>query len=161
MNPSDLQPLILSGALVATVAFALFSTKVSSSLIALFYSSVILAVIFTISGDALLGLVQMATFAGAVSVLTLSVILMTGESRLGLGVRKLGLAAVLALVAFAAAAFYAIKGGPGSPFPGSYTDLSNQVLTLLWVDRPWDLLILVMAFASAMVTISNLMSREP
>jgi NADH:ubiquinone oxidoreductase subunit 6 (subunit J) len=161
MNPSDLQPLILSGALVATVAFALFSTKVSSSLIALFYSSMILAVIFTISGDALLGLVQMATFAGAVSVLTLSVILMTGESRLGLGVRKLGLAAVLALVAFAAAAFYAIKGGPVSPFPGSYTDLSNQVLTLLWVDRPWDLLILVMAFASAMVTISNLMSREP
>ena len=161
MNPSDLQPLILSGALVATVAFALFSTKVSSSLIALFYSSVILAVIFTISGDALLGLVQMATFAGAVSVLTLSVILMTGESRLGMGVRKLGFAAVLALVAFAAAAFYAIKGGPGSPSPGSYTDLSSQVLTLLWVDRPWDLLILVMAFASAMVTISNLMSREP
>ena len=161
MNPSDLQPLILSGALVATVAFALFSTKVSSSLIALFYSSVILAVIFTISGDALLGLVQMATFAGAVSVLTLSVILMTGESRLGIGVRKLGFAAVLALMAFAAAAFYAIKGGPGSPFPESYTDLSSQVLTLLWVDRPWDLLILVMAFASAMVTISNLMSREP
>lgn len=161
MNPSELQPLILSGALVATVAFALFSTRVSSSLIALFYSSVILAVIFTISGDALLGVVQMATFAGAVSVLTLSVILMTGESRLGLGVRKLGLAAVVALLAFAAATFFTIYGGTASAFPTSYTDLSSQVLVLLWVDRPWDLLILIMAFASAMVTISNLMSREP
>jgi len=161
MNPSELQPLILAGALVGTVAFALFSTKVSSSLIALFYSSVILAVIFTISGDALLGLVQMATFAGAVSVLTLSVVLMTGESRLGLGIKNLGVASVLALLAFAAATFSIIIGGSGSAFPSSYADISSQVLVLLWVDRPWDLLILVMAFASAMVTISNLMSKEP
>ncbi len=160
MNPSELQALILSGALLATVGFALFSTKVSSSLIALFYSSVILAVIFTTTGDTLLGLVQMATFAGAVSVLTLSVILMTGESRLGLGVRKLGSVVVLALLVFAAAAFYTVSGGSGTASPAAYTDLSSQVLVLLWVDKPWDLLVLAVAFASAMVTISNLMSRE-
>ncbi len=160
MDPSELQAIILSAALLGTVGFALFSTKVSSSLIALFYSSVILAVIFTLSGDALLGLVQMATFAGAVSVLTLSVILVTGESKLELGVRRLGLVVVVALVAFAAVSFLAITGGSGSPGPVSYADISSQVLVFLWVDRPWDLLILVMAFASAMVTISNLMSRE-
>lgn len=161
MDPGELQALILSGALVGTVAFALFSTKVSSSLIALFYASVMLAVIFTLSGDALLGLVQMATFAGAVSVLTLSVVLMTGESRLGLGIKRLWLVGVVALLAFVAASFFDITGGPVVPAPGSYADVSSQVFAFLWVNRPWDLLILMMAFASAMVTISNLMSREP
>lgn len=160
MDPSELQALLLSAALLGTVGFGLFSTKVSTSLIALFYSSVILAVIFTLSGDALVGLVQMATFAGAVSVLTLSVILMTGESRLGLGAKKWGLAAVLGLLAFAAASFYVVSGGSVSASPASYADISSEVLVFLWVNRPWDLLILVMAFASAMVTISNLMSRE-
>jgi len=160
MDPSELQAVLLSAALVATVGFALFSSKVSSSLIALFYSSVVLSIIFTLYGDTMVGLVQMATFAGAVSVLTLTVILMTGEDRIGLGVRKLGTILVLPLLAFAGASFYLLSGGSG-PSAVSYADISNQVLVFLWVNRPWDLLILVMAFASAMVTISNLMSREP
>ncbi len=161
MDPSELQALLLSVALVASVGFALFSSKVSSSLIALFYSSVILSVIFTLYGDTMVGLVQMATFAGAVSVLTLSVILMTGESRLGLGAGRTGLALVPILLVFAAATLYTVAGGGGGASPGSYEDISLQVFTFLWENRPWDLLILVMAFASAMVTISNLMSREP
>jgi NADH:ubiquinone oxidoreductase subunit 6 (subunit J) len=159
MDPSELEALLLSGALLGTVAFALFSSKVSSSLIALFYSSVILSVVFTLYGDTLVGLVQMATFAGAVSVLTLSVILMTGESRLSLGARKLGVYSVLLVLAFSAISFVILVGG-GAPSPASYEDISSQVLVFLWVNRPWDLLILVMAFASAMVTITNLMSRE-
>ncbi len=160
MDPSELQAAVLSVALVGTVGVALFSSKVSSSLIALFYSSVILSVVFTLYGDTMVGLVQMATFAGAVSVLTLTVILMTGEDKLGLGARKLGLILVPPLLVFAGTAFYLLSGGSG-PSPASYTDISNQMLVFLWVNRPWDLLILVMAFASAMVTISNLMSREP
>ncbi|HXY56363.1 MAG TPA: hypothetical protein VEH01_02005, partial [Nitrososphaerales archaeon] len=109
----------------------------SSSLIALFYASVILAVIFTIYGDTLVGLVQMATFAGAISVLTLSVILMTGESRLALGVRKLGGVAVVALLIFIAVVFSLMEGG-GSASPSSYPDISSQVLVFLWTNRPWD-----------------------
>ena len=97
MDPSELQALLLSGALVATVGFALFTPKVSSSLIALFYSSAILAVIFVLYGDTFVGLVQMATFAGAVSVLTLSVILMTGESRIPFGAKRSGGIAVVLL----------------------------------------------------------------
>jgi len=159
MDPSELQALLFSGALVATVGFALFTPKVSSSLIALFYASVILAVIFTLYGDTLVGLVQMATFAGAISVLTLSVILMTGESRLALGAKKLGGVAVVALLIFVAVVFSLLEGG-GSVSPGTYQDISTQVLVFLWVNRPWDPLILIVAFASAMVTISNLMSRE-
>jgi len=160
MDPSELQALLFSGALIGTVSFALFTPKVSSSLIALFYASVILAVIFTLYGDTLVGLVQMATFAGAISVLTLSVILMTGESRLALGVRKLGGVALVALLLFIAVVFSLMVGG-GSASPSSYPDISSQVLVFLWTNRPWDPLILIVAFASAMVTISNLMSREP
>ncbi len=159
MDPSELQAVILSGALVGTVGFALYAHKVSSSLIALFYSSVILSVVFTLYGDALVGLVQMATFAGAVSVLTLSVVLMTGESRLGLGARRSAAAAAAVLLALVAAAMAFVFGG-STTSPASYADISSDVLVFLWVNRPWDLLILVTAFASAMVTISNLMSRE-
>ena len=159
MDPSELQALLLSGALVATVGFALFTPKVSRSLIALFYSSVILAVIFVLYGDTFVGLVQMATFAGAVSVLTLSVILMTGESRIPFGAKRSGGIAVVLLLSFVVAAFTALEEG-ASPSPSSYQDISSQVLSFLWVDRPWDPLILIVAFASAMVTISNLMSRE-
>jgi len=159
LDPSELQALLLSFALVATVGFALFSSKVSSSLISLFYSSVILSIIFTLYGDTMVGLVQMATFAGAVSVLMLTVILMTGEDRFALGARKLGLILLPPLMAFVGISFYLLSGGTG-PSAESYADISNQVLVFLWVNRPWDLLILVMAFASAMVTISNLMSRE-
>ena len=159
MDPSELQALVLSGVLVASVGFALFSPKVSSSLIALFYSSVILAVIFTLYGDTFVGLIQMATFAGAVSVLMLSVVLMTGEPRFAYGARRLGAFAAVVLLIFVAVAFAVLEGG-GSVSPGSYQDISNQVLVFLWVDRPWDPLILIVAFASAMVTISNLMSRD-
>ena len=159
MDPSEFQALVLSGALIVTVGFALFTPKVSSSLIALFYSSVILAVIFTLYGDTLVGLVQMGTFAGAISVLTLSVVLMTGESRVPLGAKKLGGLVALALLVFVAVVFSLLEGG-GSVSPSSYPDISTQVLVFLWVNRPWDPLILIVAFASAMVTISNLMSRE-
>jgi len=160
MDPSELQAVVLSVALVGTVGLALFSSKVSSSLISLFYSSVVLSIIFTLYGDTIVGLVQMATFAGAVSVLTLTVILMTGEDRVGLGAKKLGLVLLPPLLAFAGISFYFLSGGSG-PSTASYADISDEVLVFLWVNRPWDLLILVMAFASAMVTISNLMSREP
>jgi NADH:ubiquinone oxidoreductase subunit 6 (subunit J) len=107
----------------------------------------------------MVGLVQMATFAGAISVLTLTVILMTGEDRLGVGRWGLGRILVPPLLAFAGASLYLLSGG-GTPSTLSYPDISTQVLSFLWVNRPWDLLILTMAFASAMVTISNLMSRE-
>ena len=159
MDPSELQALVLSGTLVAAVGFALFSPKVSSSLISLFYSSVILAVIFTLYGDTFVGLVQMATFAGAVSVLMLSVILMTGESRFAYGSRRAVAFAATVLLMVVAAAFVAVEGG-GYASAVSYPDISGQVLTFHRVNRPWDPLMLIVAFASAMVTVSNLMSRE-
>lgn len=155
---SDLVPLLLSGGLVATVALALASSKVSNSLIALFYTSMVLGVTFTVYGDALLGLLTMITFAGAISVLLLSVVLITGESKLDLGARRLALAAVplVALVGALAAAvvFSGQGGGQGA------SDASQGVLAFLWTMRPWDLLILVTVFGGAMVSIISLLGGE-
>jgi NADH:ubiquinone oxidoreductase subunit 6 (subunit J) len=157
---NELQALLLSGALISACAFALFSPKVSGSLIALFYGSFSLGLIFVLFGDSLLGLLQMATFAGAVSVLMLTVILLTGESTLNLGARKGVLVLAVPLLLFVAVALLLVTGLGGPENPNSYQDISSGVLLFVWQQRPWDLLILVMAFASAMVTITNLFSRE-
>jgi hypothetical protein len=155
---NELVPILLSGALFATVAAALISSKVSNSLIALFYTSMVLGITFTVYGDALLGLLTMITFAGAISVLLLSVVLITGESKLNLGARGLALAAgpLVALIgAISIAIIFSGRAG-GQEVP----DTSLSVLTFLWTLRPWDLLILVTVFGGAMVSIISLLGSE-
>jgi hypothetical protein len=155
---NELVPILLSGALFATVAAALISSKVSNSLIALFYTSMVLGITFTVYGDALLGLLTMITFAGAISVLLLSVVLITGESKLNLGARGWALAAgpLVALIgAISVAILFSGQAG-GQEVP----DTSLNVLAFLWTLRPWDLLILVTVFAGAMVSIISLLGGE-
>lgn len=155
---SELVALVLSGALVVTVAAALLSTKVSNSLIALFYTSIVLGITFTIYGDGLLGLLTMITFAGAISVLLLSVVLITGESNLNLGARKLALGAVPVAAAVGGVSLLALFNGQAGGL--TYSDSSLAVLSFLWTLRPWDLLILMVVFAGAMVGIVSLLGGE-
>lgn len=155
---SELVPILLSAGLIGTVAAALLSKKVSNSLISLFYASVVLGVTFTVYGDAFLGLLTMITFAGAISVLLLTVVLITGESDLSLGARKLALSAVpvVALLAAVSAAllFPGQAGGQGA------VDASMEVVSFLWGLRPWDLLILTVIFAGATVSIVSLLGGD-
>jgi hypothetical protein len=155
---SELVALLISGALFVTVAMSLFSTKVSYSLIGLFYASIVLGIGFTVYGDGLLGLLTMITFAGAVSVLLLSVVLITGESNLNLGARKLALGAVPLAAAIGGLSLLTIFSGQAGGLASS--DSSLAVLNFLWTLRPWDLLILVVVFAGAMVAIVSLLGRE-
>ena len=155
---SELVALLISGALFATVAAALISTKVSNSLIALFYTSVVLGVAFTVYGDGLLGLLTMITFAGAISVLLLSVVLITGESKLDLGARKVALASVPLVAAVGGISLLALFSGQAGGLAA--TDSSIGVLGLLWTQRPWDLLILMVVFAGAMVAIISLLGGD-
>jgi NADH:ubiquinone oxidoreductase subunit 6 (subunit J) len=155
---NELLALLLGGALVATVGAALFSKKVSSSLIALFYASLVLGITFTFYGDALLGLLTMVTFAGAVSVLLLTVILMTGESRLDIGARKLGLSLVPLTLVVGLASFVAISPAGGGTVASA--DNSLGVFGFVWTIRPWDLLILIVVFASAMVAVASMFGGE-
>ncbi len=155
---SELVALLLSGALFATVAASLLSTKVSNSLIALFYSSIVLGIAFTVYGDGLLGLLTMVTFAGAISVLLLSVVLITGESKLDLGARKMALGAVPLAAAVGGISLLTIFSGQAGGLSAS--DSSLGVLSFLWTLRPWDLLILMVVFAGAMVAIVSLLGRD-
>lgn len=150
----------LSAALVITVVAALGAKKVSTSLIMLFYSSIVLGVTFTLYSDALLGLVHMATFAGAVSVLLLAVILLTGESNLALRSRQLTLVLIGVTAAIVLASILSLTAGPSSGAPLPPEDISLQVLSFVWNYRPWDLLILMVVFASSMVSVVSLLSRE-
>jgi len=155
---SELQAALLAGALVASVVGALVSRKVSVSLILLFYAALFLGLTFTLYGDALLGLLTMITFAGAVSVLLLTVILITGESDLPLGAKRLGVVLVASAAAVGTAALYVMFQGGGA-VPSSI-DSSLGVIAFAWTLRPWDLLILVVVFAAAMVSVVSLLGEE-
>jgi hypothetical protein len=156
--------LFLSAILLVAIVLALFSKSVTVSLIALFYASIILGITFTLYASILVGLLEIITFAGAISVMLLTAILMIGESRLDIGASKLKLVIVgtaIVIVSFATA--LALERGlpPGS---GSATGVStfspSDLLQFIWQFRPWDLLILLIIFASAMVVVTNLFSKE-
>ena len=155
---SELVALLISGALFVTVAASLLSSKVSNSLISLFYASIVLGVGFTVYGDGLLGLLTMITFAGAISVLLLSVVLITGESKLDLGARKLALGAIPLAAAMGGISLVVVFSGQAGGLAAS--DSSLGVLSFLWTLRPWDLLILIVVFAAAMVAIVSLLGKE-
>jgi len=155
---SELVALLISGALFVTVAVSLLSTKVSNSLIALFYASIALGIAFTVYGDGLLGLITMITFAGAISVLLLSVVLITGESNLNLGARTVALGAIPLAAAIGGISLLTVFSGQSGGLATS--DSSLAVLNFLWTLRPWDLLILIVVFAGAMVSIVSLLGRE-
>ena len=155
---SELVALLISGALFVTVGASLLSSKVSNSLISLFYASIVLGVGFTVYGDGLLGLLTMITFAGAISVLLLSVVLITGESRLDLGARKIALGAIPLAAAIGGVSLVAVFTGQAGGI--ATTDSSLAVLSFLWTLRPWDLLILIVVFGGAMVSIVSLLGRE-
>ncbi len=157
---SELLSIAISVAILATVLVALFSKKVSVSLIALFWTSTLLGVVFTTYGNALVGLMQIVTFSGAVSVLFLTVILMTGESKLDIGATRLTIAVVAGALVLVILALTQVSPGLVGLSPSEYTDVSLATFSFLWQFRPWDLLILVTVFASAMVTVANLFSRE-
>lgn len=154
---SELIALVLSGALFASAAGAILSSKVSNSLISLFYTSVFLGIAFTVYGDGLLGLLTMVTFAGAISVLLLTVVLMTGESKLDFGGRRLAVAAIPLAAGVAGISALLLFTGQAV---GTSADSSLSVLSFLWTLRPWDLLILIVASAGAMATIVSLLGGE-
>ncbi len=152
--------IVLSVALILTVVSAMFSKSVSSSLIMLFYSSLILGVVFAVYGSILVGVVHIITFAGAVSVMLLTVILMTGKSDLSLHSGRTVILVFSAIIATAIVASYFFFSGSifglGQFSGGAVQDL----LGFIWTYRPWDMLILIMVFASSLIAITNVLSKE-
>jgi len=149
--------LLLSAALLVTVLGALFSRNMSITLIMMFYASLVVGVIFTVYQGILVGLLHIVTFAGAVSVMLLTVVVMTGQTDLNIGKRSLAflLAAITILVVGAAS--YSLF----SPVPSGVQQVQTMnILSFIWTLRPWDLLILVIIFSGAMTAVVNLLSKE-
>ena len=152
--------LLSSAVLLVTAVVALYSKRISVSLIMLFYSSLTLGIIFTLYGSVVVGLLHIITFAGAVSVLMLTAVLMIGESKLEMNASASAVALLGALLVAVVVASYVLLSG----LPGGSTLANNLpaagLFQFLWQFRPWDLLILLMVFASSMVVVVNLFSRE-
>ena len=149
--------ILLSAALLVTVLSALFSRSMSITLIMMFYASIVLGVIFTLYQGILVGLLHIVTFAGAVSVMLLTVVLMTGQTDLGIGKRSLALSLAAVTILVVGAASYSLFSAAPS---GAQPEQAMNILAFIWTLRPWDLLILVIVFAGAMTTVINLLSRE-
>ena len=151
--------IFLCAALLVTVIAAIFSKSISITIIMLFYSSIVLGLIFTVYQGVVIGLLHITTFAGAMSVMLLTVVLMTGEAKLDIGNRNLAaiLGAVTILIV-AASAYSLFSSTPVSP----QTNLppTMEILSFIWTFRPWDLLILIIIFAAAMIGVVNLLSSK-
>lgn len=149
--------IFLSIALISTIGVALLSKSVSISLITLFYASLILGIIFATYGGIVVGLLHIITFAGAISVMLLTVVLMTGESKLVIGSRQIAVTLIiLSIPIIGAAAYELLQGLPSSVSVSP----SSSLFEFLWEFRPWDLLILIMVFASSMIAVANLLSKR-
>jgi len=149
--------LLLSAALLVTVLSALFSRSMSITLIMMFYASIVLGVIFTIYQGILIGLLHIVTFAGAVSVMLLTVVIMTGQTDLNIGKRSLALSLSAVTILVVAAASYSLFSSVPA---GLQPQQTMNILAFIWTLRPWDLLILVIVFAGAMTAVINLLSKE-
>ncbi len=149
--------LLLSAALLVTVLSALFSRSMSITLIMMFYASIVLGVIFTIYQGILVGLLHIVTFAGAVSVMLLTVVLMTGQTDLNIGKRSLATSVVIVTILVVGAASYLLFSSAPT---GAQPTQSMNILAFIWTLRPWDLLILVIIFGGAMTAVVNLLSKE-
>jgi NADH:ubiquinone oxidoreductase subunit 6 (subunit J) len=149
--------LLLSAALLVTILGALLSRSMSLTLIMMFYASIVLGVIFTIYQGILVGLLHIVTFAGAVSVMLLTVVLMTGQTDLSIGKRSLAVSLGAVTILVVAAASYSLFSTAPTGVPQVQ---AMNILSFIWTIRPWDLLILVIVFAGAMTAVVNLLSRE-
>ena len=149
--------LLLSAALLVTVISALFSRSMSITLISMFYASLVVGVIFTLYQGILVGLLHIIIFAGAVSVMLLTAVLMTGETDLGIGKRSLAALLSAVTILIVGAASYSLFSTLPSEASGGAT---MDILQFVWAFRPWDLLILVIIFAGAMTVVVNLLSKE-
>ena len=161
--------LILGMMLVGVTIVALMVRKLVWSLILLFYSSIIFGLLLMTYGAAFAGLYHIITFAGAVSVLFMVILMVVGGEALSY-MDKLGKENFAGmLLALLAAIPLVILLSNFEPFPSRMDEqlqLSGlatrpaEPLGFLWLLRSWDLLLIVILVAAAMLGVMNLFSRE-
>lgn len=161
--------LILGVMLVGVTFVALMIRRLVWSLILLFYSSIMFGLLLMTYGATFAGLFHIITFAGAVSVLFMVILMIVGSPALSRN-DKLGKENFLGMILAVLAAIPLIALVSNfEPLPNSMTEqvqLSalatkpNSALEFLWLMRSWDLLLFVVLLAAAMLGVMNLFSRE-
>jgi len=158
--------LVLGVMLVGVTLVALLLRKLIWSLILLFYSSIIFGLLLMTLGATFAGLFHIITFAGAVSVLFMVIMMIVGQT----GTEKLGRENYIGiLLALLAAIPLILLVSNFQPLPGSVIEQTqlaslaiqpDDALGFLWIMRSWDMLLVVILVAAAMLGVMNLFSRE-
>jgi NADH:ubiquinone oxidoreductase subunit 6 (subunit J) len=161
--------LILGVMLVGVTLVALAIRRLVWSLILLFYSSIVFGLLLMSYGAAFAGLFHIITFAGAVSVLFMVILMIVGGPALSY-TGKLGKENFVGItLAILAAIPFILLVSTFEPLPdwvGEQSQLSflatqpDSSLSFLWLMRSWDLLLVVILVAAAMMGVMNMFSRE-
>lgn len=161
--------ILLSVLLVGVTLSGLLIKRLVYSLIMLFYSGLLLGCIFLAYGASYACLFQIITFAGAVSVMFMVILMLIGGELTPTGQRisreqMIGLG--LSIMGFLVVASILWQFGP-SPIPAEEAVLARQMgfatddpLSFLWSLRSWDVLFLVILVSAALAGILNLFSKE-
>jgi len=161
--------LVLGVMLVGVTIVALLIGKLVWSLIMLFYSSIIFGLILVTYGATFAGLFHIITFAGAVSVLFMVILMIVGGQALSSAEKLRGENFVGMSLAILAAIPLVLLVSNFAPLPNRIDERSqlaqltfqiNSPLSFLWNIRSWDLLLVVILVAAAMLGVMNLFSRE-
>ena len=161
---------ILGSMLVSVTIVALSVRKLIWSLIMLFYSSIMFGLILISDGSAFAGLFHIVTFSGAISVLFMVIMMIVGNqasTQTDKPGKKLQIIGVI-ITTLAAIPLILIVSN-FTPLPNRISEqiqLSSiqnpptNPLAFLWTMRSWDLILITILVASAMLGIVNLFSRE-
>jgi NADH:ubiquinone oxidoreductase subunit 6 (subunit J) len=160
--------LVLGAMLVGVTLVALMLRKLIWSLILLFYSSIVFGLLLMTFGATFAGLFHIITFAGAVSVLFMVIMMIVGGqigTAKGLGKENY----VGILLALLAALPLILLVSNFQPLPSRINEQTqlaglamqpDSALGFLWLMRSWDVLLVVILIAAAMLGVMNLFSRE-
>ena len=160
--------LFLGVMLVGVTLVALIVRKLVWSLILLFYSSIIFGLMLITYGATFAGLFHIITFAGAVSVLFMVILMIVGgqatsyTEKLGkenlVGIALAAMAAIPLVLLLSNFAPLSIRIDEQSQL-AELTFQINGPLGFLWNIRSWDLLLVVILVAATMLGVMNLFSR--
>jgi len=161
--------LILGVMLVGVTFVALMIRRLVWSLIMLFYSSIVFGLLLMSYGATFAGLFHIITFAGAVSVLFMVILMIVGGQALSYTDKPGKENFFGMLLAVLAAIPLLILVSNFEPLPNAMTEQAqlsglatqpDSPIAFLWLMRSWDLLLVVVLVAAAMLGVMNLFSRE-
>jgi len=161
--------LILGSMLVSVTIAALIIRKLVWSLILLFYSSIMFGLILITDGSTFAGMFHIVTFSGAISVLFMVIMMIVGNQA-STQIDNPGKPSVFGIIITALAATPIILIVSNfTPFPNRISEqlelsqiqnVSADPLSFMWAMRSWDLILVTILVAGAMLGIVNLFSRE-